>query len=384
MDINDFLTPVALEKKDSFFIPEESSFISSIKVNTSNSPIDDLEGIQIAILGIPESRSSYNKGSEKAPDAIRNKLYQLRFTSKNKNRKVIFDLGNLRPGNSFTDSYFGLKEVLTYLLDRNITTILLGGTQDLTIGGVMTLNALNLPVNLTTIDSKIDYNQNNETPKSTNYLAELIENEKYTLKDYSNIGHQIYLNDSDILEKLYQHQYDCIRLGEAKNKMLELEPILRETTFLSFDISSIKQGDAPGNYNPSPNGFFADEACLLSRFAGLSESLKLFGFFEINPDYDINNQTSHLAAQAIWYFIDGFLNKYNEFPEENNENYKKFIVEISSLSDPIIFYKSQKSNRWWMNTKNSYNQGKIIACSYKDYQTACKNDIPSKWLKFSS
>lgn len=382
MDINNYLTPIALDKKDSFFTPERNSFISCIKVNTTNTPIDNFEGIDIAIVGIPESRSSYNHGADKAPDAIRNKLYQLKLSTKN-SVKRIFDLGNLKPGNTFTDTYFGLKEVLNFLLEKKITVILLGGTQDVTIGGIMSLNRLNIPANLTTVDSRIDYNRNNELPKSVNFVTDLLENNKYKIRDYSNIGHQIYLNDSEVIEKFYQNEYECIRLGDAKKEMQELEPLLRETTFLSFDISSIKQGDAPGHYNPSPNGFFADEACLLTRYAGLSEKLKLFGIFEINPNYDNNNQTSHLAAQAIWYFIDGYFNRFNEKPDENNPNYKKFIVELNSSANPLTFYKSQKSNRWWMSI-NQYGENQLIACSFKDYQTACSNEIPTRWLKFTS
>jgi arginase family enzyme len=380
MNINDYLTPIALEKKDPFFVPDESSFISSIKINTPNSPIDDLEGIQIAIIGVPESRNSYNKGAEKAPDAIRNKLYQLKFTPRS-NTKRIFDLGDLKPGNSVTDTYFGLKEILVHLLEKNITVIILGGSQDISVGGIMAFNRLEIPVNLTTIDSRIDYNANVEIPKSINYLTDLIESDKYQIDDFTNIGHQIYLNDEEILEKLYQYHYECIRLGEAKKELIELEPLLRETTFLGFDISSIKQSDAPGHYNPSPNGFLADEACTITRYAGISEKIKVFGLFDVNPEFDNNNQTSHLAAQAIWYFIDGYYNRFDELPEENNANYKKFIIELNNPTGSLTFFKSQKSNRWWMGMNNNDNK-QLIACSYKDYQIACNNEIPSRCLKF--
>jgi len=44
------------------------------------------------------------------------------------------------------------------------------------------------------------------------------------------------------------------------------------------------------------------EAAGSFRYAGMSDKLSSFGIYEINPLFDNHDQTSHLAAQMIWYF----------------------------------------------------------------------------------
>ncbi|MDA3781075.1 MAG: hypothetical protein PF487_12760, partial [Bacteroidales bacterium] len=67
-----------------------------------------------------------------------------------------------------------------------------------------------------------------------------------------------------------------------------------------------------------------------------------------------------------------------------NSNYKKFIVNINSTFNELIFYKSENTGRWWVEipyiaSKNNRNY--IIPCNYSDYQQACNSEIPTLWLK---
>jgi hypothetical protein len=109
---------------------------------------------------------------------------------------------------------------------------------------------------------------------------------------------------------------------------------------VSFDISAIKQSEAPGTRFPSPNGLLAEEACQLSRYAGLSDLVSCFGLFEINGKYDINEQTTHLAAQAIWYFIEGFAQRKKEKPAQGHADFKVFMVNHNDMEHALTFYKS--------------------------------------------
>ncbi len=50
------------------------------------------------------------------------------------------------------------------------------------------------------------------------------------------------------------------------------------------------------------------------------------------------------------------------------------------------FWKSKKSDRWWMEvpvSRSKRNQKKfhIIPCSYHDYQLACSEEVPERWMK---
>ena len=377
MELYDFLDPVSLEKpKEYHTIPEANVFGKNIIIHTPDHKPDITDNFQVALLGVPEDRNSLNRGASLAPDKIRVKLYQL-FKINNK----IVDLGNLKQGNTFDDTYIALKEVVRNLLSNNILVILMGGTQELTLPVFQLLESLKTNINLTTIDRTIDIKKDLLKPTAESYLTELIFKKRLLFK-YCNLGHQMHVTDkenADIIGKLY---HDALRLGEVRSDISAVEPILRDSDIVSFDISALRQADAPAHVNPSPSGFFAEEACQLCRYSGISDRVMIFGIFEVNPKYDVIDQTSNLAAQMIWYFLDGFSCRNPEFPDSENKNFKTFIVGHSDLDYEMTFYKSLISERWWMEVPNPKSKASVmVSCSYSDYQKACEQEVPDLWWK---
>ena len=163
-----------------------------------------------------------------------------------------------------------------------------------------------------------------------------------------------------------------------------MEPVLRDATMISLDVCAIRQSDAPGHFSATPNGFYGEEICTLAMYAGLSERLSTLGIFEVNPHFDINDQTSHLSAQVIWYFIDGFAKKRSEYPHEKSREFREYIVHLNEIDQDLIFYKSTETNRWWIKTpalKLKPGYPEFISCSYEDYQKASNQEIPDRWWK---
>ncbi len=177
--------------------------------------------------------------------------------------------------------------------------------------------------------------------------------------------------------------FDSYRLGKVRGNIRESEPVLRDADILSIDISAVKQAEAPAFNNPSANGFYGEELCQLSRYAGLSDRLSSFGIYNVNPKFDVNNQTVNLCAQVIWYFIEGVTLRQNDYPEGNLKNYTKFIVNFDNKEQNIIFYRNINNDRWWMEIPNSKNnsKNKVIACSYEDYKLACTQELPERWIR---
>ncbi|HRD41039.1 MAG TPA: arginase family protein, partial [Bacteroidia bacterium] len=173
--------------------------------------------------------------------------------------------------------------------------------------------------------------------------------------------------------------------GQIRDKIEEAEPIIRQADMISFDITSIKHADAPANPNASPNGLYAEEACQIMRYAGMSDKLTSVGIYEINPAFDAYGKTSHLAAQMIWCFMDGFYNRKSDYPSRTNPDYIRFNVVLQDEKYEINFYKSKKSDRWWMEIPYPPHKGlkferhTLIPCSYKDYSMAVNNEIPDRW-----
>ena len=177
--------------------------------------------------------------------------------------------------------------------------------------------------------------------------------------------------------------FDAYRLGEVKD-LTKVEPVMRDADLVSIDIGAIRQSEAPANNNCSPNGFNGEEICAIARYAGISDKVTSFGVYEFNPKFDNNHQTAHLISQMIWYFIEGVNYRAKDYPYSTKESYQKFIVLVEN-DDPINFYKSDKSGRWWMeiniSTNNKYKRHALIPCTYQDYKEAIDQKIPEKWYK---
>ena len=339
MDFSIFLTPV-LEEQIKIYSTINNSLGSKVNFHDGGEISEEYE---LAILGVKESRGSQLTSVKESPDFVREQLYKLYPSTSAK----IIDIGNIRQGETLQDTLFALVETLQELVKKKIIPIIIGGSQELTLAMYKSYEKLEQIVNLTTIDRKIDFQQINET-NNNSYLKDIILSRPNFLFNYSNLGSQSYYLDPEnnkMMEKLY---FDNTRLGELQHDISIAEPVIRNSTIISFDLNSIRQSEVPGTSFASPNGFFGNEACQLSRYAGMSDKVGMIGFYEMSPEFDILGQTAQLVSQMIWFFIAGFDLRKNETPLTSNKNYTKYKVVLSSSEEELIFIKSKKSERWWM------------------------------------
>jgi len=382
MDLNGYFDPVSLERPEFEYLDNKESFSHHITVHTPDHPIRELDKHQVALMGIPVDSNGFIKGSKDAPNHIRSKLYQLRKINRN---LKIYDLGNVKNGGSINDTYFAVRDILLELREREITTIIFGGSQDLSRGAFLALEKHKGLHQVLTIDSMLDFSPNEDQLTSRNYLNQVLNNTGLKQFSLTNLGHQAYFVSESQLQQLDKSYLESIRLGEARKEIKHAEPLIRDSEFISIDMGAVRHADAPGASTPSPNGFFADELCQFTRYAGLSEQCNIVGFFELDPESDMNGQTAHLAAQASWYFLEGLTHRIRENPVDTPEHIKKFIVTLNAAGHDIIFHKSTLSERWWMeipvkNPATGYNF--FVSCSYEDYQQACNQEIPDRWWRF--
>jgi formiminoglutamase len=381
MELKNYFSPVSLEKPGNHFLSDKAIFCRNISIHTPDSPIGDLSDYKVAIVGIPEDRNAKIRGSASASDHVRNKLYNLYRVNP---VLKIMDLGNLISGNTVQDTYYALRDIVLELKEKGIITIVLGGSQDLTYGIYLAYEKLNNLFNFVTVDSRLDLGIIQDEIKPESYLIPMLSRKKELLFNYTNLGHQKYLVDQEDIDFLQQQFNDTIRLGDIHSNIAITEPILRDCAFVSFDFNAIRQGDSPGCTHPSPNGLYGEEACQISKYSGLGNLLMVFGIFNILPISDIHEQTTHLAAQMIWYFLEGVSQRKYEEPSGKSNLFKKFIVSFTGKDREIIFYKSLESERWWFEVPviSDTRQKKIlISCSHENYQEACNQEIPDRWLK---
>jgi formiminoglutamase len=381
VDLNDYFNPVSIERPYYEHLTGQAVFPHTITIHTENNPIKDIGKYKIALMGVPESRNSPNPGSVKGPDAVRSQLYKL---AKIPGKTKIIDLGNMKQGTTFNDTVAGLTDIISILLNEMVFPVITGGSSALITALDKALSSKKLKYTLTAIDSRIDYSQEKKDIDSFNYLNALINNHKGTFSHYINIGYQTYLNDQQVINRFLKRHSELIRIGDVRQAIYLTEPLLRDSDVAVFDISAVRQSDAPGTISPSPNGFYGEEICLLSRYSGISDKLKIFGLFEVNPDLDTRNQTSALAAQIIWFFLEGFAQKQYETPSiglSNAGRFTKYHVRVTDLEDDLIFVKSNLTDRWWMEIQEDKDQNIYIACSHDDYIRANRNEVPDRWVR---
>lgn len=363
-------------------VSKQSSLYS--KVVSLNQAGVEIQAEDIVIIGVNESRNSSQPAVGNAPTIIRQYLYGL--SAINVKGKII-DAGNIVQTNTPSLTYKALSDVVSLMLKHKVNLLVLGGTQELTESIYRGYKLSNRELTtMSVIDSHIDADEELEDFHSLNYLNRLFREDSRLLFDISLIGYQGYFVDSEKMDRIRNQNFELLRLGFVRGNYREVEPTLRNSDIVSFDMGAIRSSDSPGNTFPSPNGLYAEEACQLARYAGTSDRTSCFGIFEYNPDKDQIRQSALLAAQLAWHFVEGTMLREGVTPAAQSDNFKKFIVNSGTPGMDLVFYRNELSDNWWFEMPYS-TQGKriekfMIPCSPSDYVLASKQDIPERWLRF--
>lgn len=387
MDISVLLEPVSLDVIDEAHLSEEGQIGNNILIYREEDKFPNLKDLDIALVGVPEDRNSYdNEGCSEGPDKIRAAFYKL-FDHWSETK--IIDIGNVKRGHRVEDTYYALNQVILTLMRHHITPIILGGSQDLTLPIYQVYEHTGKLVNISTIDPRFDIGKDDEEFNSRSYLSRIIMHQPNYLFNYTNIGYQTYYVDNKHIKLMKDLLFDIHRVGEIKSCINTAEPLLRNADILSIDISAFKASDAPGVKNSSPNGFNGEEGCKMTRYAGLNSKLSLISFFEYNPRYDCNSLTANMIAQMIWYFVEGFSNRKEDYPDyTNSENFRRYIVKIDGQNDELVFLCHKLTEKWWIDLsfrskeREQFERHHFIPCSKEDYDTAMHNDIPDTWWQY--
>jgi len=344
-----------------------------------------LNGVQVALFGVADDRlASGNECGTDGANAVRECLYGL-FAPHN--TPIVADIGNIAPGHTPQDTLFALQAVCGELMGMNIMPIILGGSHALTYAQFAAYEQQEQMVDLLAIDSSIDLaTPEGDLPTPSDHLHRIVVHEPYLLFNMAVIGYQTYLTnpeDVDAFEKLF---FDAHRLGEMRANLQEMEPVIRQADMVSFDLTAIRMSEAPGNAFAGPNGLMAHEACQLMRYAGMSDKLSSVGFYNLNPLLDVRNATAQLVAQLVWFVLDGIAQRVGDLPSPGNSNFTRYIASIKEGEHEVVFYKSRKSGRWWMEVPGpsrpeSPERKHIVPCNFADYQTACNEELPDKWWR---
>ena len=371
------LVPVSEEALNSMVIHPKQALGKSIKIHTEQQGFPDLKGCSIAVVGLSEIRNAFFATYEYKLEGFRKSFYSLFPGNWNFN---ICDLGNLPNGATPEDTYFALKEICNHLRQLNIITIFLGGGHDLIFPIYQSYQDNNQLVNIVSVDNQFDFSQEEELISGRSYMSRIIMEQPNFLYNFTNLGYQSYYiaqEELDLMEKLH---FDSLRLGTLLDDVAQSEPFFRDANITGFDMKALNW-QALNNSSGHPNGIDARTICALARYAGISDRMEFFGVFE-----PLNTAVSHqLLAQIVWYFIEGYSSRFDEYPVLTSSGFTRYTLALSDME--MVFYQSEKSGRWWIEIINqSYLNNKnkttaLLPCTHKDYLDACNDKIPDKWWK---
>lgn len=374
MQLQDFFDPIDTKSLNFSEYIEKSRFCNKVVINNGLQDLEQLGKIKIAIIGIDSSVGKQKKLS--TPDLVRQYLYSL-YVPFNIN---IIDLGNLKKGKTLSDITYGIREVVTFLHSKKIIPVIIGDNNNLPFGTYLSYEETKKPVNIVAIDSTLSLKQKNIEIEEMHYLPRIVLRNNNCLFNYSLLGYQSYYMSPEDLNTLSRLYFDAIRLGFVQSNISESEPLVRDADIVAMHIRAVQKSSHHEFDTVSPNGLESREFCQLARYSGISDRLTTFGIYGINN----NKEEAITASQALWYFFEGYSQRKHDYPSRKPGYWTKFHVNVGKDTF-ITFYKSPKSERWWMEVpypKSGFVKSLIISCSISDYQKACVGEVPDRWWKF--
>lgn len=287
----------------------------------------------------------------------------------------------------YTGDSGDLAEVLARLISYGSLPLVLSASQSPTFDLYQAYCRLEQTVNLISIDDQPDLGEPLDIPGENDWLSHVLSYSPNFLFNYALLGYQNYLSNPAMLKSLETMNFDLHRLGQIRDNVSVAEPWLRNSDFLSFDISSVRAGDSPANLRPGPNGLYAEEACQLVRYAGISNKLSsalICGWSATGGIAD--TQTAALVAQLIWHFCDGYINRIPDGVVGQDPDYTVYKLTHDSPAGDLVFYKDNRNGRWWMRVSGDrrdgrYGRHQLVPCSHEDYIQALKGEIPETWWR---
>lgn len=369
LNLSDFLLPVNMHEISHDEAYKEGQLGLAISIYSEEFP--DIDDAQIVLVGCGELRGSgLIHGQSDAPDIIRRHFYSLYYWHHDIR---IADIGNIKTGSLYTDSYAALKTVVQELMNDGKTVIILGGSHDLTLSQYNAYAENKKPIEASCVDALIDLNLDSPF-KHENFLMDMLTGEPNYIRHYNHIGFQSYYVHPRMLETMDKLHFDCYRVGSVKENIDEMEPVIRNSNMLSFDMTAIAYAYAPAT-TASPNGFNGEEACVLMRYAGMSPNISSIGIYGYDAQHDKDELTAKQISHMLWYVLDGRSRGRREAQIDERDSFIEYHMAFAEVE--TTFLQSKKTGRWWMQLPDK----KFIACSYKDYLLASSNEIPERWLR---
>lgn len=372
----DFLQPISEELLQYIETLPNHAIGQNINLHTSEA-FPELKKGSIVLFSVNEYRNSYSEAKVKSSfEAIRKQFYKLAQGDWLLN---LIDLGQINSGATINDTYFAVTSLVQQIHNASCIPVIIGGSQDITYANYKAYDPDKGMVNLVGIDACFDLGNVDLPMTNESYVGKIVVDTPYNLFNYTNLGYQTYYvapEELDLIERMY---FDLYRLGEISNNLAISEPVIRDADIVSIDLNVLEATF----YGENPNGFSGKELCALARYSGISDKVSSFGIYEYTHE-KCTKASDQLVAQLIWYFIEGVSCRWGEIGELATMDVIHYQVPVND--EILSFYKSNITERWWMEITpsatldNILTSNTLLPCTYIDYENACNQNIPERWF----
>ncbi len=325
---------------------------------------------------IPRNAVTLLGYNEKAADTIRKELYSMGW---NFGTTPLIDLGNLRKA----EPSFAIQ-VLKELIDGQKVVILIGSDHDLAVYQYQAYGEKLKGVSACLIHDRPEY-EVSPGKKQLPLLNRILKPGEHHLFHLSLLGFQRHFADPAVIRYLIDEEhFELHGLGKIKEDTEIMEPILRDADMVNINLSSLSAACAPAATHSGPNGIDGMEICQIIRYAGLSEKLSSLSLGDWAPSRDRQHVTARMAAQILWYFLEGISQRQGDYPI-SMDGLIEFHVQHDHFNDQLVFWKSSRTGRWWLQVpvreEAGHERHRLVPCSYNDYQEACRNELPDRIMQ---
>jgi formiminoglutamase len=271
---------------------------------------DDYETADVVILGCPQDegvrRNGGRVGAAGAPDEIRRCFYKL--TVNGVEHLKLVDIGNTIIQPTLEETHTLHQQIVRQIISDGKTLIVLGGGNDVsypdcsglaqTVGEVLAFN----------VDSHFDVRADSVRNSGTPY-RQLLEEGFIQPACFYEMCNQPFANSSVYMRYLQDKGAHIVPLKDvrASGVTQTFEQIIERdeptAIFWGLDMDVVGAADAPGVSAPNAGGLTGSELCDIANVAGSYPQSRLLEISEVNPQYDIDQRTSRLAAVVMYSFL---------------------------------------------------------------------------------
>lgn len=253
-------------------------------------------------------------GAADGPDAIRRQLAKM--PNHLASEVLLFDVGSVQCIDEAMEvAQELLSEKVTRLLEKNAFPILLGGGHDIAYGhynGIKKFLGKDKSIGIINFDAHFDLRKNTSGSNSGTPFYQVAEDCKDDSAGFNYLCLGIRKDANDKVLFQTAHDLGVTYIENINFSMNEAEIIVRtlldfirrvDHIYVTIDLDGFSSAYAPGVSAPSPMGF--SPKIVIESLVLIFKSKKMISLdiAEMNPTYDIDNQTAKLAASLVHYVI---------------------------------------------------------------------------------